>query len=144
MSRVQQLVYHGCRLLLGGLFLYAGVLKSDDLQAFAGSVAGYQLFPLVVNYLLAATLPWIEILAGALLLTNRHVRPAALVCTALTVGFVVVLASAAYRGLDIECGCFGEVASSGPLMSLLRDLLILGCAHMVFHLQPRTARKSAP
>jgi len=141
MSRARQSVYHVCRLFLGGLFLYAGVLKSQDLQAFAGTVAGYRLFPLSVDYLVAATLPWVEMLAGALLLANRHVRPAALVCTALTVVFVAALSGAAVRGLDIDCGCFGASAPGDLLPALLRDLAILAGAHMVFHLRPQVLRR---
>ena len=37
------LLYHLCRLSLGGLFLYAGAVKADDVVAFARDVANYKI-----------------------------------------------------------------------------------------------------
>ncbi|PLY07720.1 MAG: DoxX family protein [Desulfuromonas sp.] len=135
MSRAQRWVYHACRLLLGGAFLYAGVVKAQDVQTFAGGVAAYQLLPFNLNYLVAAALPWMEILAGGLLVVNRHVRAAALVATALTGLFIAVLASVIARGLEIDCGCFAAADPTSPWQALVRDFLLLVAAHMVFHLR---------
>jgi hypothetical protein len=76
-SRIIRIVYHLGRLLLGGLFLYAGLVKAADITAFARDVANYQVLPYRWNYLVAATLPYVEFLAGLLLVANRRVRPAA-------------------------------------------------------------------
>mgnify|MGYP002397447221 CR=1 FL=1 len=135
MTRAQRTVYHVCRLALGGAFVYAGFLKAKDVQSFAGTVAAYQLLPYTLNYLVAATLPWVEMLAGGLLLANRHVRAATLVLTALISLFVVVLLSVVLRGLEIDCGCFGSAGTTSPWQALLRDFLLLLAAHLVFHLR---------
>lgn len=135
MNRAQRIVYHLCRLLLGGSFVYAGYLKASDVHAFAGAVAAYQLLPYSLNYLVAATLPWLELLAGGLLLANRHVRASALVLTGLTSLFVAILISAIVRGLEIDCGCFAAADPTTPWEALLRDLVILAVAHLVFHLR---------
>ena len=135
MTRGQRATYHVSRLALGGAFLYAGVLKAHDVTAFAAHVAAYQLLPYSLNYLVAATLPWVEILSGALLLANRHVRAATLVLAALTSLFILVLASVLVRGLGIDCGCFGSSGSTSPGQALVRDLLLLGAAHLTFHLR---------
>jgi len=136
MTRAQRIFYQLSRLGLGAAFLYAGILKAADLHAFAGAVAGYRLLPYSVNYLVAAALPWVEMLAGGLLLANRHVRAAALVLGALTGLFVAVLASAVVRGLDVECGCFGAATATSPWGALIRDGVLLVAAHLVFHLRP--------
>lgn len=118
-------LYHGCRLLLAGVFLYAGFLKGRDPVAFAGQVAAYQLLPYAFNYLVAATLPFVELLCGALLLLDRRVRPALLVLFGLNLSFMLALASVLARGLDIDCGCFQPgaegAAATSPLEALLRD-----------------------
>ncbi len=134
------MVYHGCRLLLGAVFLYAGVRKGLDVTGFAGSIAAYRLLPYLGNYLLAATLPYIEIIAGVLLLAGRRVRPAALLCGLLTLVFIAALLSAWLRGLDISCGCFDPAAETGIGEALLRDLGLLVLAHFSFHLHNRCTR----
>jgi len=144
MSRAQRLVYHVCRLLLGGAFLYAGILKARDVHAFAGAVAAYQLLPYSLNYLVAATLPWLEILVGGLLLANRHVRAAVLVAAGLTGLFMAVLVSVLLRGLEIDCGCFAAADPTSPWQALLRDFLLLVAAHMVFHLRGIDPQREVP
>lgn len=118
-------LYHACRLLLAAVFLYAGYLKGSDPVAFAGQVAAYQILPYAFNYLVAAILPFVELLCGALLLLNRQVRPALLVLFGLNSVFMLALLSLILRGMDIDCGCFHpageEVSNTSPQMALLRD-----------------------
>lgn len=123
MKMLSALTYHVSRLLLAGVFIYAGLVKADDLVVFAGQVANYQLLPYAWNYLVAATLPYLEILCGILLLLNRRVRPAVLVLFVLNLTFMLALTSLLVRGIDIDCGCFNPDATSktSPLMALWRD-----------------------
>lgn len=129
MIGVRWLAYHLVRLVLALVFVYAGAAKMQDVVAFAGHVAAYQLLPYAANYLVAATLPAVEFLAGTLLLLNVRVRSALLVIGAMTLVFMGALVSVLLRGLDIDCGCFdpaggGEVSAT---TALLRDagLMIL-------------------
>ncbi len=122
---MKKLLYHLCRLGLAAVFLYAGYVKGSDPVAFAGQVAAYQILPYAFNYLVAATLPFVELLCGGLLLLNQRVRPALLVIFGLNSVFMLALFSLLLRGLDIDCGCFhpgaeGE-ATTSPQMALLRD-----------------------
>jgi len=132
MKRGTRFAYHLCRLLLGGVFFYAGVVKVADPAAFARQVGAYRILPVQGAILVAATLPYVEALAGGLLLVNRKVRPAALVAGALTLVFMAVLVSLLLRGLQIDCGCFNALgkAGTGPSLALLRDtgLLLLAIA----------------
>lgn len=131
----QRVFYHGARLVLGGAFLWAGMLKASDVEVFAGQIAAYQLLPHAGNVLLAVTLPYVEILCGALLLGGRKVRPAALLAAGLLLIFAIALVSAWARGLAIDCGCFrpGAASSSIPL-ALLRDAVLLVLAGSVLRL----------
>ncbi len=123
MSRLASIIYHLSRLILAGVFIYAGVIKGTDPVAFAGQVANYQLLPYAWNYLVAAILPYIELLCGMLLLLNKRVRPAVLVLFVLNLVFMLALSSLIVRGIDIDCGCFNPDAESktSPLMALWRD-----------------------
>ncbi len=123
MSRLASIIYHLSRLILAGVFIYAGVIKGTDPVAFAGQVANYQLLPYAWNYLVAAILPYIELLCGMLLLLNKRVRPAVLVLFVLNLVFMLALSSLIVRGIDIDCGCFNPDSESktSPLMALWRD-----------------------
>ena len=122
---MKQVIYHLCRLSLAGVFIYAGYLKGSDPVAFAGQVAAYQLLPYAFNYLVAAMLPFVELLCGVLLLLNRRVRPALLVLFGMNTVFMLALFTLVLRGLDIDCGCFHPAGEEGtgtsPQMALLRD-----------------------
>ncbi len=114
------------RIALGLVFVYAGILKIIDPVAFAGSVAAYKILPYGLNYLVAAILPWVEVICGALLVTGYRVRAAACIIIAMNLVFMVALASTIVRGLDIDCGCFRQGGEKTPAwMAILRDVLFL-------------------
>ena len=139
MSRFARIAYHLSRLVLGGLFLYAGLVKAGDVTTFARDVANYKILPYSWNYLVAATLPYIEFLAGLLLLANRRVRPAALVTGGLTAVFMLILASVVTRGLDIDCGCFRPGGHTTAAQALWRDAGILLLSLVTYRLRGRSA-----
>jgi putative oxidoreductase len=114
------------RIALGGLFVFAGATKAYDPGAFAIEVQRYQIVPWIVDALASVYLPWLEMLAGALLLLKRFERGALLVITLLLMVFTFALASAMFRGLSIDCGCFGKAfTATGTTVPLLRNLLLL-------------------
>lgn len=121
------------RIGLGAVFIYAGILKIREPVAFAGSVAAYQILPYYLNYLVAATIPWVEAVCGILLIVGYRVKAAAGIVAAMNVLFIVLLASTIVRGLDIDCGCFrqgGEKTSAW--VAILRDVFFLAAALIIF------------
>ncbi|TLM65004.1 MAG: DoxX family protein [Deltaproteobacteria bacterium] len=144
MKRSGRLSYHLCRLLLGGVFVWAGAVKALDVPAFAGQVAAYRLLPYAWNYAVASTLPYVELLAGALLLANQRLKPAALLLGVLNGLFIVVLLSVLARGLQIDCGCFGPDAGTTPLQALGRDVVLLALAVAVYRQHDRYAPPAGP
>lgn len=139
MNRFFWILYHCARLALAAIFIYAGAVKIQDVVAFAGHVAAYQILPYALNYLVAATLPYIEFLAGVLLLLNVRVRPALVVISGLTLVFMVALLSVMLRGLDIDCGCFdptgGQEVTAGT--AFMRDVGIMALVVIVWTLRRR-------
>jgi hypothetical protein len=127
------------------VFVYAGAVKIQDVVAFAGHVAAYQILPYAMNYLVAATLPYIEFLAGVLLLLNVRVRPALVAIGGMTLVFMAALVSVLLRGLDIDCGCFdpagGEDVSAG--VALLRDVGLMALVALTWFMRSRLTRRSA-
>jgi uncharacterized membrane protein YphA (DoxX/SURF4 family) len=112
------------RLLLGGIFIYAGyskvflpnknlwpwfVLKfsvSMNLSTFAQQVDAYKLLsPAAVSFV-AHALPFAEILLGLLLLIGWRLQIWATLVTLIMLGFLTVVTRAYLLHMDINCGCF--------------------------------------
>jgi len=53
------------------------------------------------------TLPILELVVGVCLVLGLFTRPASVVSAVLFVAFILGIASAWGRGLQIDCGCFG-------------------------------------
>lgn len=96
------------RLALGGLFVTAAVYKLNDLDAFAKEIRQYQAVPDVLSHVVANTVPWLEIAVAALLLLGPWRGEARVLFFAMLIGFTILKISAEWRGLKIDCGCFGK------------------------------------
>ena len=96
---------------VGIVFLYASVLKIADPADFAQSIKYYKLLPLGAINAVALLLPWWELSAALALFVPTWRRAGAGIVFVLTVVFIVAVASAVLRGLDISCGCFGAHSS---------------------------------
>jgi uncharacterized membrane protein YphA (DoxX/SURF4 family) len=104
----------GARLLLGIILLTAGAEKLTALDQFAHSIANYKILPIAMINIAALAFVWIEIVSGVLLIAGALVRGTALVSSALMLIFIVAVASAMARGLQIDCGCFVATAGGTP------------------------------
>lgn len=130
------------RLVLGGVFLVAGVLKAIDPQASVTAVRAYQLLPTSLATIVGWGLPFAEIALGLLLLAGIATRAVAAAAGILLVIFIAGVVSVAARGLSIDCGCFGgggEVAPGQTAygIELVRDAgLLLLAVWLVW--QPRS------
>jgi putative oxidoreductase len=97
-------------LVIGGVFIYAGVIKVLDPVQFANDIDNYKSLPWFVSVRLALYLPWLEILCGIALVFRFLYRGGLSILTALILVFIGVTVAAKVRGLDITCGCFGHAS----------------------------------
>ena len=144
--RFPDLALTSCRVILGGLFLIAGVTKAYDPAAFATEIQNYQLLPWVGDVLLSLFLPWVEIFAGCALFFKRFERGALLLISAMLIAYSIALISAIVRGLNIDCGCFGRLISpTGIVWALARNagLMILAGVLWIFGLRGSRAPRIA-
>ena len=107
------------RTALAAVLAYAGITKLTEAWSFAETIANYHLLPAQANQIAAVVMPWVECLCAILLLCGVWVRPAALVAAGLFGVFAGAVISALWRGLDIECGCFGSGSGSELGMTTL-------------------------
>ncbi|ETW96746.1 MauE/DoxX family redox-associated membrane protein [Candidatus Entotheonella palauensis] len=116
------------RLLVGGVFVFAGMSKlALPHGEVVAQIQQYTVIPKLLTPLIAAVLPWVEVLSGAALLIGFLTTPAAWVVVAQLVSFCLLMAVVLALGIEIEdCGCFGELGwKETPLQVLLRDLVML-------------------
>lgn len=149
------------RLLLGGIFIYAGFSKialpnkfywplpmlkfsiSANLSNFGFQVASYKMLsPAGVNFV-SHVLPFAEVLLGLLLLIGWRLRIWATIVSLFMLMFLTVVTRAYLLHMDINCGCF---ATPEPvsLKKILEDssMALLAILMTVFAYQE--ARKPHP
>ncbi len=100
------------RLVTGGVWIVAGALKLPDPAASVRAVRAYDLLPETIVPTVGHLLPVLEIVVGVCLVLGLLTRAAAVLSALLFVAFIVGIASAWARGLQIECGCFGGGGTS--------------------------------
>jgi uncharacterized membrane protein YphA (DoxX/SURF4 family) len=100
------------RLVVGGVWLAAGLLKIPDPPENVRAVRAYDLLPESLVPVVGHALPILEILVGVCLLAGLLVRANAILSVVLLLAFIIGISSAWARGLSIDCGCFG--GGGGP------------------------------
>jgi uncharacterized membrane protein YphA (DoxX/SURF4 family) len=149
------------RLVLGGIFLYAGyskaflpnhslwpffVLKfsvSMNLSNFAQQVDAFKLLPPWGVQFVANTLPFAEIALGLLVLIGWRLRIWAPVLTLIMLGFFVVVTRAYLLHMNINCGCFATPEPIGP-RKILEDAALSALALAMTYFAFIEARKPHP
>lgn len=114
------------RLVLGIMFLYAGVVKVIDPHGFAQALYNYHILPGWMINPVAIILPSVELVVGASLLVGICTQGGALLASALLAIFAVALGISLIRGLDIACGCFSTSSSAESItwLYLVRDIIL--------------------
>ena len=109
------------RIVIGALFIYMGINKALHPVEFLKLVRQYDVLHhhMALN-LVAATLPWFEILCGLLLVLGVAVRGTALMLVAMLAAFTILIflravalqkvGELAFCAIKFDCGCgAGEV-----------------------------------
>jgi putative oxidoreductase len=141
-------VHRGAAVVLGAVFLYACWDKILQPVEFAKIVYHYRIIGpdarlgFVPANLLAATLPWVELVAGLLLVLNVWRREAAAVCGVMLVAFLVAVSYALLQGIDLaNCGCFSVApGTDGRALGwklLAGDTVLLVVAALLTAVPPR-------
>lgn len=128
------------RLVVGGVWVVAGALKLPDPAASVRAVRAYQILPESIVPTVGHALPIVEVITGACLVLGLLTRASAAVSALLFVAFIIGIASAWARGLQIDCGCFGgggvqAGASDQYPWDIARDVGLLGLSVFVLWLR---------
>jgi putative oxidoreductase len=127
------------RILMGGIFLLAGLAKIADPVRFMFTLREFDLFPKVVVSFLAVYLPWLELLLGLSLVLGLLYRTSALMLAVLNFLFMLAIISVISRGIVVDCGCFGLFADALKLpdmadyKAVIRNIIFVSlCVYLFF------------
>lgn len=118
------------RLVTGGVWLVAGLLKVTEPDASIAAVRAYELLPSWAVEPVGLSLPAFEIAIGLALVLGVFTRGAGVLSALLFVAFIAGIASVWARGIEIDCGCFGgggakPGATSDYPWEIARDAVLL-------------------
>ena len=114
------------RLIVGGVFIWAALAKIPQAGELAKSMAQFKLVPPALILPFSYFLPWLELFCGAALIAGVWLRSAAIWANALLVVFSLALVANLIRGIEADCGCFGETkVAGGSWGTLIKNLVLL-------------------
>ena len=124
-----------CRVALGAMFLYTGMVHFLDPKGFAEAVANYRILPVILVNPFGTVLPLLEMITGIALLLGILISGSLLVISALLSMFAIALGIALLHGLDISCGCFTTAKEAQRIswIYLVRDLGLIAVTVFVFY-----------
>ena len=125
----RNVLYRSIGIIVGGVFVYAGVIKVMDPIGFARDIDNYHMLPWALSVRLAFYLPWLEVFCGLAVLGGLFYRGGLLILNALISIFIIASMVAKARGLDITCGCFGHASKNLSFAwHLALDFVLLAAA----------------
>lgn len=113
------LIQYVFRFILGGLLVFAGILKLQDNTTLFESVAYIPWLSIGIKSLLIDFLPYIEIGAGSLLIFKIFDRVVLPLNALIYLSFLIFAIWGLSTGIEMDCGCFGELDSSSLIGTLL-------------------------
>jgi len=125
------------RLIVGGIFIFAGYNKFIDLQVFELAVRNYSIINDPWVAILVMILPPFELLIGLLIVLRTLYMGSLVLVTTLTLTFIFALCSLLVRDINIECGCLG--LNNSIELQILIDITILGACFYLFKSFRKTA-----
>ena len=120
------------RLAVGGVFIYAGLIKAlAPAEEFGYAIESYKILNAQLSLWAAYTAPWLELYAGLLLAAGVFTRLSAAFSGAMLLFFEAMLGQAWLRGLPItSCGCFGSGYGNSLAYEFTQNLVFLALAWM--------------
>ena len=113
------------RIVIGAIFIYASADKVVCPRAFIQVVESYEILPHFLAVPFGVVLPYVELVAGIMLVGGFRTREAATIVSALLVIFIIALTINVLRESQISCGCFETYEEPIGWGTVARDVLLL-------------------
>ena len=144
MNLIFKILIWVCRIQIGGLFIFSGLIKANDALGFSYKLEEYfEVFAKILSEnglgLLSVPLEWMahialplsifivvfEIVLGILTILGINMKRVALWLFALIVFFTFLTFASWYWDLVRSCGCFGDFIPLNPKQSFFKDIYLM-------------------
>lgn len=124
------------RFLVGGLFIFSGLIKINDpvgtaikleeyFEVFAADFASFFAYLVPAALFFSVLLSVLEVVLGVAVLLNYRMRITAWILLGLIVFFTFLTFYSAYFNKVTDCGCFGDAIKLTPWQSFIKDIILL-------------------
>lgn len=131
------------RFLVGGLFIFSGLIKINDpvgtaikleeyFEVFAADFAPFFTIFVPAALFLSVLLSVLEVVLGVAVLINYRMRTTAWVLLLLIIFFTFLTFYSAYFNKVTDCGCFGDAIKLTPWQSFIKDIILLALIMVIF------------
>lgn len=141
----QRIVDPISRIIVGGLFIFSGLIKLNDpigtaiklqeyFEVFSEDFGSFFSIFIPVALELGMILIVLEVVLGVAVLINYRMRVTTVVLLALMVFFTFLTFYSAYFNKVTDCGCFGDAIKLTPWESFWKDVfLMVFVLHLFWH-----------
>lgn len=120
------------RILLGIFFIVSAVMKLLSLDTFIMYVFSFQLLPFVVTEIVCRLLIGFEMLLGVMLILKLRYKLVWWTSMGLMAAFTLFLIYTAIFRNDSNCHCFGDIVEVKPVVSIFKNLAVMGIFMLVY------------
>lgn len=118
-----------CRLIVGGVFIAAGMLKiTEPIESFIEIGRLWNIIPDPFLTWFMTALPWVELIFGVFVVLGMFTRFSASIIALCLLSFMIGIVVNMIRGRTLgECGCFGGAFDFGKSFTelLVRDVILM-------------------
>ena len=127
------------RLIVGGFFVFASLDKLMNQEAFARAIYNYKFLPDIFINIFAIIIPYIELIAGLLLIAGIYKSGSSFLISFMLVIFLIALSQAYAKGLDINCGCFSleTVGQKDDILLRIGEDILLLIASIIIYINSK-------
>lgn len=124
------------RILVGGLFIFSGMIKLNDpvgtaikleeyFHVFASDIAPFFVKLVPAALFLSVLLSVLEVVLGLAVLLRYRARLTSWILLLLILFFTFLTFYSAYFDKVTDCGCFGDFIKLTPWQSFIKDIILL-------------------
>lgn len=130
--RIREKISAWIAVIIGVLFVVAGVSKLANMPRFAAQITAYELMPEGWAPRVAFLVAHAELLLGTALLSGAFPRHSIAAGAGLVGMFALAVAWGWVRGCLEECACFGEMLQRSPGQALAEDIILLAALALAY------------
>lgn len=119
--------------LVGAVLLSTGFIHASQPYYFVHTVSSYEVLPAWAAGVVGIWLPYFQIVVALCMVLRIVERTALILASALFAVFAISQVSVLVRGLEIDCGCFGNAATAiSPATVSVPAALFIVCQASLF------------